>query len=78
MGALIVDYNGERLELSGMTDAMRAFKPHNSELVPGKDVHEAVSAEHFQRGTKVEFRYRELSDAGIPKEARFLRIKGDA
>lgn len=68
IGALILDYNGKRLELSGMTDDERC-------LTGGEYMSKAITAKHFSVGDTIEFAYRELSDAGIPKEARFLRVK---
>jgi hypothetical protein len=55
-GALVCDFNGVTVELSGMTD---------DERQPG----------HFSLGDVVTFRYRELSDSGVPKEPRFIRIR---
>ena len=39
----------------------------------GRKVGAVWSSRLFPRGSKVTFRYRELSDSGIPKDARFLR-----
>lgn len=77
IGALILDYQGKRLELSGMTDAEREFL--NGDMTkwasenPGADAPKFYQGKHFKVGDVVEFRYRELSDGGIPKEARLLR-----
>jgi len=77
IGALITKYNGQRLELSGLTDEQRRFKTEFMEKHaydnPGTDMPGHFEAKHFKVGDIVEFRYRELSDEGIPKEARFLR-----
>jgi hypothetical protein len=77
IGALILDYNGKRLELSGLTDEERRFATEDTEAHawhnPGEDMPTGTEGKHFKVGDKVEFRYRELSDAGIPKEARYLR-----
>lgn len=77
IGALIVSYKGKRLELSGLTDRERAFWS-NSEIAwatdhPGEDMPSGFRGEHFKVGDVVTFKYRELSDEGIPKEARFWR-----
>ena len=40
---------------------------------PGKQVSENWRNLNFLIGSSVTFRYRELSDTGIPKEARFWR-----
>jgi DNA ligase-1 len=80
MGALVCDFNGKRLELSGFTDAER-------QMVNSKGSKEFIVEEHlggtivvpdfhnptFPLGSKVTFKYRELSDDGIPKEARYWR-----
>ena len=77
IGALILDYKGKRLELSGLTDVERVF--HSREMFdyakehPGVDMPLTFSGVHFQVGQKVTFKYRELSDDGIPKEARYWR-----
>ena len=77
IGALILDYKGQRLELSGLTDEERQFDSPFGEniaiLAPGKDMPAGTEGKHFKVGDTVEFRYRELSDTGIPKEARYLR-----
>jgi hypothetical protein len=93
MGNLILDYNGNRLELSGFTDAERKMsylpwaavsdKPMTSdnmslgaregELFPGKEISRDWTNQLFPIGSLVTFRYRELSNDGIPKEARYLR-----
>jgi len=77
IGALIVDYDGKRLELSGLTDVEREFlnpgmSRHAAET-PGKDMPACYQGKHFKVGQTVTFLYRELSDDGIPKEARFWR-----
>ncbi len=74
MGSLILDYKGKKLELSGFTDREREIVglgiPHDGEQM---NTNENWS-EIFPIGSKVTFRYRELSDTGIPKEGRFLRL----
>ncbi len=80
IGALILDYKGKRLELSGLTDAERAFAtPTDSKIArenPGQDMPSDTLAQHFKVGQQVTFKYRELSDDGIPKEARYWRKRG--
>ena len=77
MGALIVDWHGIRFELSGFTDEERMFSSDSqaahAAAYPGKEMPIWVTAHHFPIGTMVTFRYRELSDLGVPKEARFWR-----
>ena len=78
IGALILCYDGDkRLELAGLTDEERMFSTPDMEQYaaenPGEVMPASFTAKHFAIGQNVEFRYRELSDDGIPKEARFLR-----
>ncbi len=77
IGALIVDYDGKRLELSGLTDAERKFQTGEMAVHaaqnPGEDMPEHFQGQCFRKGQTVTFKYRELSDEGIPKEARYWR-----
>lgn len=77
LGALIVVWNGKRFELSGMTDEERVFHADPYETMTGGSECQGTSPS-FPLGSKVTFRYRELTDAGIPKEARFWRKYEDA
>jgi DNA ligase-1 len=85
MGALVVEFRGKRLELSGFTDEERVLcmyegADHGHDLVfaigcanPGLVVQPDIHNPRFPLGSTVTFRYRELTDAGIPKEARYWR-----
>lgn len=77
IGALIVNYKGKRLELSGLTDQEREFTDewmfHWAWTFPGKDVPLDFEGRHFRIGDTVTFKYRELSDDGVPKEGRYFR-----
>jgi len=77
IGAVVLDYNGKRLELSGFTDEERKFSTDEQTKFayenPGKDMPKTFQGKHFKVGDKIEFRYRELSNEGIPKEARYFR-----
>ena len=77
IGALIVDYKGKRLELAGLTDAEREFDSATSSQWavsnPDRDVPASIEGKHFKRGEVVTFKYRELTDEGIPKEAHYFR-----
>ena len=77
IGALIVDYQGKRLELAGLTDAEREFADQMARdwaaNNPGADAPCWVEGKHFTKGQTVTLKYRELSDDGIPKEARLWR-----
>lgn len=77
IGAVVLDYNGKRLELSGFTDEERRFCLPDQEKWaaehPGEEMPAHFQGKYFKRGDTIEFRYRELSDDGIPKEARYAR-----
>ena len=78
IGALILDLDGKRLKLSGMKLWERDLENADSlEMIPGKDLADTAVAKHFKVGEKISFKYRELSDDGIPKEARYWRQRGD-
>lgn len=82
IGALIVDYKGKRLELSGMTDDERVFQSRteeeHAEKYPGTVMPAWSQGKVFKVGTVVTLKYRELSDDGVPKEARLWRIREKA
>jgi len=77
IGALITDFNGERLEVSGLTNEERTFAEgymvEYAESNPGLDMPTDVQGRHFRVGDTITIKYRELSDDGIPKEARYWR-----
>ena len=77
IGGLILDYNGNRLVLSGMTHELREFTcsemSEYAKKFPGVDMPNWFKAEHFKIGESITFKYRELSDDGIPREARYWR-----
>lgn len=75
IGALIISYQGQEFELSGMTDDERVIEHHAPSVVEGKRIQGDIKTKHFNIGDVIEFTFRELTDAGIPKEARFQRIK---
>lgn len=81
IGALVLDFNGKRLELAGLTDEERAFA--NREDVtyavenPGQEMPPGTCARCFCIGDKITFTYRELTNDGVPKEARYLRKRGE-
>jgi hypothetical protein len=81
MGALIVEWNNRRFQLSGFTDLERVLtcdlgKTRAEQIAssrPGEDSIEGVYPVNFPIGSTVTFKYRELSNDGIPKEARYWR-----
>ena len=78
IGALVVEYKGKRLELSGLTDEERqfVFQPAIkwAEENPGKDMPVNIRlSKHFDIGQTITFKYRELSDDGVPLKASYFR-----
>lgn len=77
MGALVVNYMGNRLELSGFTDAERRFKDLEARQWaienPGEEVPDWIESAAFPRGSVITFQYRDLTTIGIPNEARYWR-----
>lgn len=79
-GAMIVRWEGKEFELSGFTDSERElFSPEAKQFAienPGKLI-PGDNAKYFDLGDMVTFAYRELTDGGIPKEARYWRKRSD-
>jgi DNA ligase-1 len=81
MGALILNFNGKIFELSGFTDDERrmTYIANGADAYeaglqnPGQKVGFGIHNPKFPLGSLVTFRYRELTDAGIPKEAKYFR-----
>jgi hypothetical protein len=77
IGSLITNYKGKRLELAGLTNEERHFgsivATDWAERNPGQDMPNGIDSKHFKLGDTVTFKYRELSDDGIPKDARYWR-----
>lgn len=79
MGAMVCDFNGIRFLLSGFEEPQRVMSfigggdSEEGVKFPGTEVSGAWTNEMFPIGTRITFRYRELSDTGVPKEGRFLR-----
>jgi hypothetical protein len=74
MGALICkDSKGRRFKVSGFNYAERELS--TSDFDPGIELPETVTSAVFPRGSVVTIRYRELTDVGIPKEARYHRMR---
>lgn len=82
VGALIVEWRGKRFKLSGFTDEERELRTRLPEealrILAGMEASwESSQPVHFPKGCKISFKYRELTDEGIPKEARYLRKRDD-
>jgi DNA ligase-1 len=83
MGSLEVLWKGKVFEISGFTEAERSLRTVGDKdgvkalswamENPESKVPDWIEASEFPRGSRVTFTYRELSDDGIPKEARYLR-----
>ncbi len=84
MGALVLRYKGSLFELSGFTEDERVmcfsdglprydFVREIGRDDAGKPVIKGIHNPQFPIGSKVTFKYRELTDDGIPKEARYWR-----
>jgi DNA ligase-1 len=76
MGALEVEWQGARFKISGFTDFERKLPDTVSdwaEMNPGSRLPEGFESLIFPIGSLVTFKYRELTDDGVPKECRFLR-----
>jgi DNA ligase-1 len=76
IGSLLLDYQGKRLAVSGLTGAERELE-HYLDSEHGKEMLPGTVAKHFKLGQRITFRYRELTDAGIPKEASYMRVRDD-
>jgi DNA ligase-1 len=80
IGALIVEWNGIEFRLgTGMTFEERRVTDVAHKWAaahPGEECREQMSGNHrFSLGSKVTFKYRELTDDGVPKEARYWRVR---
>ena len=77
MGALILELDGgQRMELSGFTDAERELDSGGKVWATAFDEADLpleFSAPAFPRGIIVKFKYRGKTRDGIPQEARYLR-----
>jgi DNA ligase-1 len=70
LGALIIKWEGKVFNLSGMDDCDRVVVGGH-DMIPGEEC--SVTCPAFPLSSKITFRYRELTDSGIPKEARYWR-----
>lgn len=79
IGAIVTDFEGKRLEISGLTNEEREFatigmSEHAAEY-PGENMPEYAQGRHFKVGDVITFKYRDKTNDGIPKEARYFRKK---
>ena len=87
MGALLISWNDKEFLLSGFTEHERTLiaeggKTEQDKLEnahdyayyhPGEKAPKDITPLHFPIGSQVTFKYRELSNDGVPKEARYWR-----
>jgi DNA ligase-1 len=81
IGALIVDYKGHRLKVAGLTDAEREFATAgdaefasaNTDCVMPLE----IKGKHFKIGQQITFQYMTLTDDGVPREPRYLRVRDE-
>lgn len=81
MGALVVRFNDKVFELSGFTEEERRLEIDGDYIAartwcennPAQFCPSNITNPRFPLYSKVTFKYRELTDAGIPKEARYWR-----
>ena len=76
LGALTVEWNAKRFNLSGFRDVERALATAHAitwaRSNPGKAYDGSYSiSSRFPLGSEVRFRYREVTDEGLPREARY-------
>lgn len=79
MGSIWVEWQGSRFKVSGFREPERKFATEADRnwaiCNPGKRCPVWISNPKFPVGSEVTFKYRELSDDGVPKEARFHRVR---
>jgi len=76
-GAMLVNWQGKEFELSGFTDAERVILNIVSDAhmsgEPKKRIEPNCHSPKFPIGSKVTFKFCELTKAGIPRSARYWR-----
>lgn len=80
MGALICKINAGTFKVSGFNVAERHLSHADGTSAagwcsanPGATVPDSIYSKLFPRGSILTYKYRELTDGGLPKEARFWR-----
>ena len=77
MGAVICQMeDGKTFKVSGFTDEERYLSEDARAWAidhPAHELPEVFASHLFPRGTVITYKYRELTKAGVPKEARYLR-----
>lgn len=73
LGALKIEYQGKIFKIgSGINDAERIVIPSNA-CCPGEEISKDYDCPAFPLNSVITFKYRELTDEGIPKEASYWR-----
>lgn len=73
LGAILVEWNGIHFELgTGLTDFERQVSCPSGIMIPRTRLVDC-KPDNFSIGDQVNFRYRELTKDGVPKEGRFIR-----
>jgi hypothetical protein len=80
MGALICEIDAGTFKMSGFTNEERYLYNADGTSAydwcsshPDEEVPDSIHSKLFPRGSVVTYRYRELTDGKLPKEARFWR-----
>jgi ATP-dependent DNA ligase len=80
IGSLILDFDGKRVDCSGLTNDERQFATREMAAFaaanPGKDMPPAFFGKHFRPGQQITFTFHELTKAGIPENPRYYRHRG--
>jgi DNA ligase-1 len=77
IGAIVVDYHGHKVKIAGLTDEEREFATAgDAEFAasnPDCVMPVEIRAKHFKVGETITFQYMTITDAGLPREPRYLR-----
>lgn len=77
IGALILEFDGKRVNCAGLTNEERLFGTRDMAAFaaanPGKDMPADFFGKHFRPGQLITFTYHELTNAGIPENPRYYR-----
>jgi DNA ligase 1 len=78
IGALIVKWGDVQFELSGMTYMQRElWSSRWADENPGQVMPDSEDGRLIHRGDTVKFKYRNLSNDGVPQEASFLEVRNE-
>ena len=84
IGALIVKFGEIEFKIGGGLKPNAGERDFADEVAskhaaanPGERMPAGTQGKHFRIGQNVTFKFRELSDDGVPKEARFWRVRED-